>query len=156
MDLTLNMVHGTGGLTTKGKTSYDSYMLADPYLERLRDGRASLETLDDKAGRVLKLIFRTAMNRKKPFGSINSPEHLAAARQIGADGIVLLKNDAAADGSKVLPVDPRICKEDSRRRRKCHQDDDSRRRFFIIESKTCGFSSRRYPGRCRKQCGSHL
>lgn len=80
-------------------------MLADPYLERLRDGRASLEKLDDKAGRVLKLIFRTAMNTKKPFGSINSPEHLAAARQIGADGIVLLKNDAAGDGSKVLPVD---------------------------------------------------
>ena len=103
----LDLEYGTwtDGLTTKGKTSYDSYMLADPYLERLRDGRASLKTLDDKAGRVLKLIFRTAMNRKKPFGSINSPEHLAAARQIGADGIVLLKNDAAADGSKVLPVD---------------------------------------------------
>lgn len=102
----LDLEYGTwtDGLTTKGKTSYDSYMLADPYLERLRDGRASLKTLDDKAGRVLKLIFRTAMNRKKPFGSINSPEHLAAARQIGADGIVLLKNDAAADGSKVLPV----------------------------------------------------
>ena len=103
----LDLEYGTwtDGLSTKGKTSYDSYMLADPYLERLRDGRASLKTLDDKAGRVLKLIFRTAMNRKKPFGSINSPEHLAAARQIGADGIVLLKNDAAADGSKVLPVD---------------------------------------------------
>lgn len=103
----LDLEYGTwtDGLTTKGKTSYDSYMLADPYLERLRDGRASLKTLDDKAGRVLKLIFRTAMNRKKPFGSINSPEHLAAARQIGADGIVLLKNDAAADGSKVLHVD---------------------------------------------------
>ena len=103
----LDLEYGTwtDGLTTKGKTSYDSYMLADPYLERLRDGRASLKTLDDKAGRVLKLIFRTAMNRKKPFGSINSPEHLTAARQIGADGIVLLKNDAAADGSKVLPVD---------------------------------------------------
>ena len=103
----LDLEYGTwtDGLTTKGKTSYDSYMLADPYLERLRDGRASLKTLDDKAGRVLKLIFRTAMNTKKPFGSINSPEHLAAARQIGADGIVLLKNDAAADGSKVLPVD---------------------------------------------------
>lgn len=103
----LDLEYGTwtDGLSSKGKTSYDSYMLADPYLERLRDGRASLKTLDDKAGRVLKLIFRTAMNTKKPFGSINSPEHLAAARQIGADGIVLLKNDAAADGSKVLPVD---------------------------------------------------
>ncbi len=103
----LDLEYGTwtDGLSSKGKTSYDSYMLADPYLERLRDGRASLEKLDDKAGRVLKLIFRTAMNTKKPFGSINSPEHLAAARQIGADGIVLLKNDAAGDGSKVLPVD---------------------------------------------------
>lgn len=103
----LDLEYGTwtDGLSSKGKTSYDSYMLADPYLERLRDGRASLEKLDDKAGRVLKLIFRTAMNTKKPFGSINSPEHLAAARQIGADGIVLLKNDAAADGSKILPVD---------------------------------------------------
>ena len=98
----LDLEYGTwtDGLSSKGKTSYDSYMLADPYLERLRDGRASLEKLDDKAGRVLKLIFRTAMNTKKPFGSINSPEHLAAARQIGADGIVLLKNDAAADGSR--------------------------------------------------------
>ena len=102
----LDLEYGTwtDGLTTKGKTSYDSYMLADPYLERLRDGRASLKTLDDKAGRVLKLIFRTAMNRKKPFGSINSPEHLAAARQIGADGIVLLKNNALKNGNKVLPI----------------------------------------------------
>ena len=103
----LDLEYGTwtDGLTTKGKTNYDSYMLADPYLERLRDGRASLKTLDDKAGRVLKLIFRTSMNSKKPFGSINSPEHLEAARQIGADGIVLLKNNATATGSKVLPVD---------------------------------------------------
>lgn len=103
----LDLEYGTwtDGLTTKGKTNYDSYMLADPYLERLRDGRASLKTLDDKAGRVLKLIFRTAMNSKKPFGSINSPEHLEAARQIGADGIVLLKNNATATGAKVLPVD---------------------------------------------------
>ncbi len=103
----LDLEYGTwtDGLASKGKSSYDSYMLADPYLERLRDGRASLKTLDDKAGRVLKLIFRTAMNTHKPFGSLNSPEHLDAARRIGADGIVLLKNDASADGSKVLPID---------------------------------------------------
>lgn len=103
----LDLEYGTwtDGLSTKGKKSYDSYMLADPYLERLRDGRASLETLDDKAGRVLKLIFRTAMKTDKPFGSLNSPEHHAAARAIGADGIVLLKNDAPAQGVKVLPVE---------------------------------------------------
>ncbi len=96
---------GTDGLYTKGKTEYDKYMLADPYLARLRDGRASLKTLDDKAGRVLKLIFRTAMNTHKPFGSLNSPEHIDAARRIGDGGIVLLKNDAVSGGEKVLPVD---------------------------------------------------
>ncbi len=103
----LDLEYGTGtdGLYTKGRTEYDKYYLADTYLERLRDGRASLETLDDKAGRVLKLIFRTAMNTHKPFGSLNSPEHIAAARRIGAEGIVLLKNDAPAGGVRVLPVD---------------------------------------------------
>lgn len=103
----LDLEYGTwtNGLSGKSKKSYDNYMLADPYLERLRDGRASLETLDDKAGRVLKLIFRTAMNTDKPFGSLNSPEHHEAARKIGAEGIVLLKNDAPANGVSVLPVE---------------------------------------------------
>ena len=94
----------TDGLSSKGK-SYDNYMLANPYLERLRDGRASLATLDDKAGRVLKLIFRTAMNTHKPFGSFNSEAHIDAARKIGSEGIVLLKNDAAPSGKTVLPVE---------------------------------------------------
>ena len=103
----LDLEYGTwtNGLSGKNKKSYDSYMLADPYLERLRDGRASLKTLDDKAGRVLKLIFRTAMKTGKPFGSLNSPEHHEAARKIGAEGIVLLKNDAPAGGVNVLPVE---------------------------------------------------
>ncbi|MDE7119837.1 MAG: glycoside hydrolase family 3 C-terminal domain-containing protein, partial [Muribaculaceae bacterium] len=33
-----------------------------------------------------------AMNNSKPAGSMCSPEHYAVAREIGADGIVLLKN----------------------------------------------------------------
>ena len=56
--------------------------------------------LDDKARRVLRLIFRTAMNSRKPFGSLCSPEHNAAARRIAGEGMVLLKNDGG-----VLPVD---------------------------------------------------
>ena len=56
--------------------------------------------LNDKARRVLKLIFRTAMNNDKPAGSMRSPEHYDAARKIAGEGIVLLKND-----NKVLPID---------------------------------------------------
>ena len=98
--LDLEMGTGTNGMDTKYGTSYDAYNLAFPYLERLRDGRASMDVLDDKVRRVLRLNLRTAMNTDKPFGSLNSPEHNAAARRIAGEGIVLLKNE-----NDILPVD---------------------------------------------------
>ena len=91
---------GTNGLDSKYGNSYDAYHLALPYLERLKDGRASMEVLDDKVRRVLRLNFRTAMNSNKPYGSLNSPEHNAAARKIAGEGIVLLKNE-----DNILPID---------------------------------------------------
>lgn len=90
----------TDGLKRGASNAYDNYYLALPYLDKLRSGEASVETLNDKVRRVLRLNFRTAMNTDKPFGSMNSPEHLAAARRIAGEGMVLLKNDGA-----VLPVD---------------------------------------------------
>ncbi len=89
----------TNGLNSSSSNTYDTYYLADPYLARLREGTASEEVLNDKVRRVLRLIFRTAMNNDKPAGSMCSPEHYAAARQIAGEGIVLLKND-----NDVLPV----------------------------------------------------
>ena len=90
----------TNGLNSSTSNTYDSYYLAEPYLTRLLDGRASEDVLNDKVRRVLRLIFRTAMNRDKPFGSMCSPEHYAAAREIAGEGIVLLKNE-----QDVLPID---------------------------------------------------
>ena len=90
----------TDGLTMGATDGYDAYHLANSYLERLRDGRASEDVLNEKVRRVLRLNFRTAMNPDKPFGSICSPEHYDAARRIAGEGIVLLKND-----NDVLPVD---------------------------------------------------
>ena len=90
----------TDGLSWGASNAYDNYYLAAPYLDMLRKGEASTATLDDKARRVLRLIFRTAMNTRKPFGSLNSPEHLTAARRIAGEGIVLLKNEGG-----VLPID---------------------------------------------------
>lgn len=98
--LDLEMGTGTNGLDSKYGSPYDAYYLAQPYLERLRDGRASIEVLDDKVRRVLRLNLRTAMNHDKPYGSLNSPEHNAAARQIAGEGIVLLKNN-----NDILPID---------------------------------------------------
>lgn len=90
----------TNGLSSGARNAYDNYYLAQPYLQRLKDGRASMEELDDKVRRVLRLAFRTVMNTGKLWGSMRSPEHYAAARQIGEEGIVLLQNKHS-----VLPVD---------------------------------------------------
>ena len=97
--LDLEFGTGTDGLASKYGTSYDAYHLAGPYLERLRDGRASEDVLNDKVRRVLRLILRTAMNQNKPTGNLCSPEHYEAARTIAGEGIVLLKNE-----DNVLPL----------------------------------------------------
>ena len=89
----------TDGLTMGKTNAYDSYYLAEPYKEAIRKGEIGTEELDARAKRILRLIFRTAMNRNRPFGSQTSPEHYAAARRIGAESIVLLKNDGG-----VLPM----------------------------------------------------
>lgn len=90
----------TNGLNWGASNAYDGYHLAKPYLKMIEEGQLTTAELDDKARRVLRLIFRTAMNADKPFGSLNSPEHLEAARRIAGEGMVLLKNDGG-----VLPIE---------------------------------------------------
>lgn len=91
----------TNGLTNGRSNAYDNYYLADPYLKLLREGKADMATLDNKVRNVLRLIFRTAMKSDKGFGSLCSDEHYVAARRIGAEGIVLLRNKG-----NLLPLDP--------------------------------------------------
>ncbi|MCD8183915.1 MAG: glycoside hydrolase family 3 C-terminal domain-containing protein [Bacteroides sp.] len=98
----LDMEFGTGtdGLAKGTNNAYDNYHLAMPYLERIQKGKVGTKELDDKVRRVLRLAFRTTMSEGRPYGSMLSPEHYAAARRIGEEGIVLLKN---ANG--LLPID---------------------------------------------------
>jgi len=82
----------TNGLSEGHKNAYDSYYLAEPYLKLISEGKVGTKELDDKARRVLRLIFRTSMNPDRPFGSLCSDPHYDAARRIGDEGIVLLRN----------------------------------------------------------------
>jgi beta-glucosidase len=90
----------TDGLTMGATNSYDNYHFASSYLELIKKGEVGTEELDQKVRNVLRLNFRTAMNRIKPWGSMGSPEHAAAARKIAEEGIVLLKNE-----KNTLPID---------------------------------------------------
>ena len=95
----------TNGLTSESAFTTDNYYLANPYLNMLRKGEVPMSTLDDKVRRLLRLNFRTAMNRQKPFGSVATPEHYAVAEEIGNEAIVLIKNNPVTKkGSPLLPI----------------------------------------------------
>ena len=97
----------TDGLTMGKTNAYDLYFLADAYKQLIKQGKYTTKELDDKVRRVLRLFYRTTMNRQKPFGFLCSESHYEAALKIAQEGIVLLKNEALkATKAPVLPIDP--------------------------------------------------
>lgn len=90
----------TNGLSNGASNAYDNYYLADPYLKLIREGKVGTKELDDKVRRILRLAYRTTMDRNRPYGSLCSEAHFAAARRIGEEGIVLLQNR-----NDLLPID---------------------------------------------------
>lgn len=89
----------TDGLGTAVDNAYDSFYLSQPYLARLKSGKESVEVLDEKVRRVLRLQMRTNLAPNQPQGRFSCPEHSAAARKIGGESIVLLKNE-----DNILPL----------------------------------------------------
>ncbi len=104
--LDIEMGSYTDGVSGNRSYAYDEYYLATAYLNGLRNGTYPLATVDDKAARVLRLIFRTAMNSRRPWGSFTSEAHYAAARQIAEEGMVLLKNDPVGRSRSAAPLLP--------------------------------------------------
>ena len=89
----------TDGLTMGASNAYANYYLADPFLKLLRSGEVKEEELNKKVRNILRLVFRTNMNTKRPYGSFGTQEHALAGRKIAQEGIVLLKNN-----NSTLPI----------------------------------------------------
>ena len=90
--LDIEMGTGTDGMTRSITNAYDNYYLALPFLDQLKKGTIPESVVNDKASRVLRMIFRTTMNSKRPYGSFGTEEHAQVARKVAQEGIVLLKN----------------------------------------------------------------
>ena len=97
----LDMEFGTwtNGLSVGKTNAYDSYYMAQAYLDGIKSGKYTTKELDDKVRRVLRLFFRTTMNNNKPMGFLCSESHYDVARKVADEGIVLLKNNYS-----VLPI----------------------------------------------------
>ena len=99
--LDLEMGTWTNGLTWGISSAYDKYFLAKPFLEKIKSGELPESLLDEKIRRILRLCFRTNMNRQRPLGRKLTEEHTDIARKVAEEGIVLLKNE-----KDFLPIRP--------------------------------------------------
>ncbi|MBM3860023.1 MAG: hypothetical protein FJ395_10275 [Verrucomicrobia bacterium] len=72
-------------------------------LAAVKSGKVPMSVLDDKVRRILRLYIRCGVldPRSRGKGELDSPKHREAARRLGAQGIVLLKNQ-----NNLLPLDP--------------------------------------------------
>ena len=91
--LDLEMGTWTNGLTWGISSAYNDYYLAQPFLDKIRKGELSEALLDEKVRRILRLYYRTGMNRNRPYGRFKAPEHYEVARTVAEEGIVLMKNE---------------------------------------------------------------
>ena len=101
----IEMGTGTDGKIKESEFTYDDYYLGRPFQKLIEEGKVPMSVLDDKVRRVLRTIFRTAMNPDKVIGSQCSEAHYEACRQIGEEGIVLLKNGQLQKNTTLLPLD---------------------------------------------------
>ena len=90
--------------------TYDDYHLGRPFEQLVSEGKVPMSVLDEKVRRVLRTIFRTSMNPNKAIGSLCSEAHYEACREIGEEGIVLLKNNKPKiknekSAAPILPLD---------------------------------------------------
>ncbi|MBR6203251.1 MAG: glycoside hydrolase family 3 C-terminal domain-containing protein, partial [Bacteroidaceae bacterium] len=105
--LDIEMGTWTDGKVKEAQHGYSAYYLANPFEKLINEGTIPMSVLDEKVARVLRTIFRTAMNPKKVIGSQCSEAHYDACRQIGEEGIVLLKNSplpSSPKGEGLLPL----------------------------------------------------
>jgi len=98
--LDIEMGTYTDGKLRESEFGYDDYYLAKPFEQLINEQKVPMSVLDDKVARVLRFMFRTGMNPKKVIGSMCSEAHYDACRQIGEEGIVMLRNES------ILPLDP--------------------------------------------------
>ncbi len=80
----------------------------EPLLKAVQNGEVSEEILNDKVRRILRVIFSLGLFEKpdrQDEGRVDTPGHRALARESGAAGLVLLKNE-----KRVLPFDRQAVK----------------------------------------------
>ena len=87
---------------------FDNYNLANPLIEKVKNGEIAIEHIDNKVRNILRTMFEVKMlgeTDKRKSGAYNTKEHQNIAYEIALEAIVLLKNE-----DNVLPLNKNIKK----------------------------------------------
>ena len=86
-----------GGTDVEMNAGQSIRYFTQPLAEAVKTGEVPLSRIDDMARRVLyvQATLHKLDGQPRAAGSIHTPAHQALAREIAADGMVLLKNDGA-------------------------------------------------------------
>jgi beta-glucosidase len=58
---------------------YNNSFLGQSFLDKIISGEVNEYVLDDKVKRILRLMYRTSLNKSRPFGSVYNKKHLNTA-----------------------------------------------------------------------------
>ena len=74
------------------QTVYDRFFLADSALIMVKEGKIPVAVIDDKVKRILRVMFKSSTFTKSSPGEYGSAAHIAVAKKVAQESIVLLKN----------------------------------------------------------------
>lgn len=78
---------------------YENYYFANPLLQAVKEGKVSIQTINEKVHRILWVMYHTSLSENTPPGKMNTAEHSKTVYDIASESIVLLKN-----GNHLLPL----------------------------------------------------
>lgn len=81
------------GVGKTSQTVYDRFFMADAAIKMVESGEIPMSIIDDKVKRILRVMFRSSVFSKTSPGEYGSPEHIAVAKKVAEESIVLLKNE---------------------------------------------------------------
>lgn len=88
-----NVSQTSGGSANVSKTVFDRFFMADSVLLLVREGKIPVSVIDEKVRRILRVMFHSSVFSKSSPGEYGSEAHIAVAKTVAEESIVLLKNE---------------------------------------------------------------
>jgi beta-glucosidase len=78
---------------------YERFFTADSAVAMIRAGKVAESVIDEKVRRILRVMYKSGVFSKSSVGEFGSAAHIAIAKKVAEESIILLKNE-----EQILPL----------------------------------------------------